>query len=407
MVYSVLYQVDTGNVVIPPPGFVEIPFAGTSSISNLPAAHLTHIATAVTPSEAPLSRTWTVNGAAEQETGRVQIEVPREVVWTGTASRSLAANASLTVTASADGVFDLPVTPILGTDYTVSVGEIINVELLPRRFSKSQMIRFIAGPAGATFGDLQLRARLIDEADEVSVRTVNVNSVAAYGRQGLTAAIWPYISVASGQALTDAIVARRADPRRAWVIVIDGDRNAATNPVSREAALGIDLGDRVTVDLDADFSLDAEIVSIAHQITGAAGNLQTRLGCLAAESGITPTPLATVPLRPDRPQLTQRTISTVLATVAPPGDGGSAITSYDWRWRPTLTLPAWDEVQVSNPTFLFTGLAPNVEYEVQVRAENAIGPGPWSLSARITTDTGGARYGPRVPRSVYGSARFG
>ena len=66
-----------------------------------------------------------------------------------------------------------------------------------------------------------------------------------------------------------------------------------------------------------------------------------------------------------------------------PADNGSAITDYDVRYRATGTLP-WTEwkgsVTGTATEVTITGLTATTTYEVQARAENAIGAGPWTAS---------------------------
>ena len=74
---------------------------------------------------------------------------------------------------------------------------------------------------------------------------------------------------------------------------------------------------------------------------------------------------------------------------APTDIGGSAITSYDLQYirsdESGKTDPAnWTELAGigtdDTGTYEITGLGPGVEYDVQVRAANDTGPGPWSES---------------------------
>ena len=87
--------------------------------------------------------------------------------------------------------------------------------------------------------------------------------------------------------------------------------------------------------------------------------------------------------------------SLIVSWRAPSGDG-SGITAYDLRHIPagddetvdanwTVMYYVWT---VSGPLrFTLTGLEDGVQYGVQVRAVNALGPGPWSATATGTTET--------------------
>ena len=104
------------------------------------------------------------------------------------------------------------------------------------------------------------------------------------------------------------------------------------------------------------------------------------------------------------PTVTSVTAGTNSLTVdwsAPADDGGSAVTSYDVRtiltsapdkttdayW--TLSEDAWSSGTLR---YTVTGLDDGVGYDVQVRAVNATGDGPWSATfATTTTDHGDTR----------------
>ena len=95
-----------------------------------------------------------------------------------------------------------------------------------------------------------------------------------------------------------------------------------------------------------------------------------------------------------------------LSWTAPASDGGSEITAYDLRYIET----AADETVDSNwivvedvwttgsgaLEYTLTGLTTDTEYDLQLRAVNAVGDGPWSATAMATTQaasvcvTGGA-----------------
>ena len=83
-----------------------------------------------------------------------------------------------------------------------------------------------------------------------------------------------------------------------------------------------------------------------------------------------------------------------LSWTAPASDGGSVITAYDLRYIET----AADETVDSNWTvvedvwttgsgdlqYTLTGLTADTEYDLQVRAVNAVGDGPWSATVTAT-----------------------
>ena len=71
-----------------------------------------------------------------------------------------------------------------------------------------------------------------------------------------------------------------------------------------------------------------------------------------------------------------------------PDDGGSTITSYDWRYRVTGSGGSgWvNRTNVTNLTQVFTGLDASTEYDVRFRATNNVGDSPYSQIIRATTD---------------------
>ena len=72
----------------------------------------------------------------------------------------------------------------------------------------------------------------------------------------------------------------------------------------------------------------------------------------------------------------------------PAADGGTTILDYDVRWREVhaATWTELDDTAVSTATHAtVTGLTAGKSYEVQVRAQNRIGAGAWSASARGAT----------------------
>ena len=97
-----------------------------------------------------------------------------------------------------------------------------------------------------------------------------------------------------------------------------------------------------------------------------------------------------IPSAPAAPVLQTRNAALAVSWTAPADDGGSAITDYDLRYRekPASGDPTWtqldDTTASTATTATITGLTNGTEYEVQVRAQNANGEGPWSPTATET-----------------------
>ena len=111
----------------------------------------------------------------------------------------------------------------------------------------------------------------------------------------------------------------------------------------------------------------------------------------------TTTAVATVPARPARPSASSSSTNTMEVVWSAPADGGSAIIDYDLRYRAGRSGP-WTVHAHTSTSVMGTvdGLQAGTYYEVQVRAENGVGAGPWSLSASATT--GGTA--PSAPATV-------
>ena len=78
----------------------------------------------------------------------------------------------------------------------------------------------------------------------------------------------------------------------------------------------------------------------------------------------------------------------ITATGVAPDDGGSPITSYDWRHRVRGSGGSgWvDRSNVTNLTQSFSGLDASTEYDFRFRATNIVGNSPYSFPVRETTE---------------------
>lgn len=79
-----------------------------------------------------------------------------------------------------------------------------------------------------------------------------------------------------------------------------------------------------------------------------------------------------------------------------PGDGGSAITSYDIWWRVDNPEGSWSTASVAAGvlTYVIPSLTNGIAYDVRVRAVNAVGNGVFSA---IATETPNASTEPDAP----------
>ena len=104
------------------------------------------------------------------------------------------------------------------------------------------------------------------------------------------------------------------------------------------------------------------------------------------------------PEAPDPPTLGAVTATGLVASWTEPGNTGPPISDYDVRWRESGSGDdAWTELEDATASTALmaalAGLEPSTSYEVQVRAENAEGPGDWSGSRAATTQAQDSQAG--------------
>lgn len=131
------------------------------------------------------------------------------------------------------------------------------------------------------------------------------------------------------------------------------------------------------------FATDAMAVQYGTQVTVTATNSG---GSDSTSFRFDITAAATAPAQMLAPTLAVDGTDQITATLAvASGDGGAAITEYDLRYRPAGGN--WTVVQsITNP-YALIGLSASTDYDVQTRAQNALGNSPWSPSVSVTTDT--------------------
>ena len=132
-------------------------------------------------------------------------------------------------------------------------------------------------------------------------------------------------------------------------------------------------------------------------IVGIAGGAAAAAGLAVAASGgddastsaapsSPPAPPATEPAAPSAPMVTAGDAQLEVSWAAP-SDGGSAINDYDVRYRPVF-FGTWTELPDSTRSAATSATIPGLNngttYQVQVRAGNSVGDGPWSDSATGT-----------------------
>ena len=106
---------------------------------------------------------------------------------------------------------------------------------------------------------------------------------------------------------------------------------------------------------------------------------------LLVDRAISATGAATVPGQMGAPALVAVSSASIAVTLAAdPATGGSAITAHDLRWSADGGVSWTVQSGVTSPVTL-SGLSPATTYQVQTRAENAVGAGGWSASASVAT----------------------
>ena len=139
------------------------------------------------------------------------------------------------------------------------------------------------------------------------------------------------------------------------------------------------------------------------------------VGSGAWSTSATGTPKA-VPDAPDEPTLTIGTSGSLAVSWSAPTDNGFAVTDYDVQYRKCTATPKSCD---TNPTWgswssksftgtgtstTITGLTNGTAYQVQVRATNSKGTGPWSTSAKATPS--GKPSKPSTPTVTVGDTQL-
>ena len=374
--------------VTPPPGFTLLSTGSPTYTTTvgLNGYRTLFVATGLAGSVSAPVNDWTVTSPTSRAVlnGLYAFPPQYNVVWQDSRSSfTIAADRVAFIPADSVTPFIIVVAPVAGTDYTVDNGSLVSVTV--NRVSATRMlIEVTAGPNGATISGLQLRGVSLANADPQPATTVNATSVAEWGPRRGNFETWPHLDAVQATELANDIVDYSAQPRRSFDVALDEPRNAST----LSAVANTEIGDRVRVVLDSSFDVDGEVIGVDERVEGASGFRTVTYKMLAANNGLPPSPLATAPGKPAPPLLTQGVDATrVLATWVAPDDGGAPITTYALRWRMTGTTQ-WADASITATNHTITGLNGVQEYEVQVAAINAVGTGPYSDSATITTGTG-------------------
>ena len=148
---------------------------------------------------------------------------------------------------------------------------------------------------------------------------------------------------------------------------------------------------------DSDFA--DETVTIRKQITTADAKY-TALGTSSVTVRVSDDDVAPQPTAPDAPgalTLTPGMAEIGVSWSAPASNGGSTLTGYDLEYKAS-TATSWSDAAHAGLTTSATisGLDNGVQYDVRVRATNAIGDSAWSTVAQAT---------PSLPTVEFGRSR--
>ena len=120
----------------------------------------------------------------------------------------------------------------------------------------------------------------------------------------------------------------------------------------------------------------------AYEVQVRAGNSVGKGSWSASATG-TPVASASVPAAPSRPTLTPGDRQLGVSWPGP-ASNGAAITDYDVRYRRSGGVWEGSSGEFLDRSTTITSLTNGTAYEVQVRAANSVGEGPWSASATGT-----------------------
>lgn len=195
----------------------------------------------------------------------VRTEEDLDVIWELGQSLTIPAGSSTRIVVSAaDGdPIKSAVTPVSGTDYTVTSGSVASLTL-SRTSGPSTSIYIEAGSSGATISGLQLRAVRISKTKIQIANTIDASaSQDDFELQTFNLPIWPELDINVAQDFTNAIVGRYKDPRATVTITVAGD-----DATHIQQVLEREISDRITViEAQSGLSGDMHIEHVAHTLT--------------------------------------------------------------------------------------------------------------------------------------------
>ena len=95
-----------------------------------------------------------------------------------------------------------------------------------------------------------------------------------------------------------------------------------------------------------------------------------------------------LPGQPAAPSATSVSTHVIDISWTAPSDTGTGITGYNVQWRVAGKLPKNEKLITGSMTATLD-VTPYTEYDIQVRAYNEKGNGPWSLPLRVKSKESG------------------
>ena len=254
--------------------------------------------------------------------------------------------------------------------------------------------------AGATEGSGTVTVTAVDNGVVASAKTVHVRGTAANDHGIGHPDDVPLIIVDDDSAPVFAdtaparSVAENTPPNEAIgapVAATDGDGDTLSYRLPEEDRELFAI-DSATGQLRTLAPLDYEERS-SYAITVEAADPAGNVGSVTVTVTVTDEPEP--PEAPSAPMVTAASLTSVHATWTPPANTGPPIDDYDYRYRVHGQDPpaTWTEVTDGGWLLLqvtIDSLLQNTEYDVQVRATNDEGTGPWSESGAGQTEANAA-----------------
>ena len=206
-------------------------------------------------------------------------------------------------------------------------------------------------------------------------------SGSTYTVKALFAATWGVIFVVDRAGLPDTLTLELAHAQGTWTIAFSDKADSSTPTRWNFESAAIDGG--------SDFRAKFEVGQVA---TVCLRSTTATNACPAARYGAPSVPM--VPMAPSAPTVSAVSGQSDRLSVSwtAPSDGGSAIKDYDVRYCQGATTACTTDAAFTEHVFTGTATAETIvmlmaetEYQVQVRATNAEGTGPWSASGAGTT----------------------